>query len=59
MLDRWADLELLRLSLVHIQQTLTLLQVQTEQLRQVIDFRLEPLSQEVEELRQRCDLDVD
>jgi hypothetical protein len=58
MFDSWSDLETLRLSLSHIQQMLSLLQLQTEQLREAIDFQLEPLSQEVEELRQRYDVDA-
>ncbi len=59
MFDCWSDLEALRLSLDHLQQTLSLLQKQADQLREVIDFRLEPLSQEVDELRQRYDVDAD
>jgi hypothetical protein len=59
MFDRWSDLEMLHLSLSNMQQTLSLLQSQAEQLREAIDFRLEPLSQEVEELRQRYDVDAD
>jgi hypothetical protein len=59
MFDRWSDLETLRISLSHVQQMLSLLQSQADQLREAIDFRLEPLSQEVEELRQRYDIDAD
>jgi hypothetical protein len=58
MFDRWSDLETLRISLSNIQQMLSLLQLQADQLRAAIDFRLEPLSQEVEELRQRYDVDA-
>jgi hypothetical protein len=59
MLDRWAELEALRISIANIQAMLSLLQRQTDQLRESIDFHLEPLSQEVEELRQRWDGDTD
>ena len=58
MFDRWSDLEALRLSLTNIQQMLSILQSQVELVREAIDFRLEPLSQEVEELRQRYDIDA-
>jgi hypothetical protein len=58
MFDRWSDLEALRLSLTNIQQMLFILQLQAELLREAIDFRLEPLYQEVEELRQRYDIDA-
>jgi hypothetical protein len=58
MVNRWSDLEALRLSIVNIQQMLSPLQSQAEQLRAEIDFRLEPLSQEIEELRQRYDVDA-
>jgi hypothetical protein len=57
MFDRWADLETLRMSLSNIQAMLYLLQSQADQLREAIDFRLDPLSHEVEELRQRYDMD--
>lgn len=59
MLNRWAELEALRISIANIQAMLSLLQRQTDQLRESIDFHLEPLSQEVEELRQRWDGDTD
>jgi hypothetical protein len=57
MFDRWSDLETLRIAQSNIQQMLSLLQLQLDQIREAIDFRLEPLSQEVEELRQRYDVD--
>jgi hypothetical protein len=59
MLDRWAELEALRVSIANIQAILSLLQRQTDQLRESVDFHLEPLAQEVEELRQRWDGDTD
>jgi hypothetical protein len=57
MFDRWADLETLRMSLSNIQAMLYLLQSQADQLREAINSRLDPLSHEVEELRQRYGVD--
>ena len=59
MVERWNDLEALRLSLQSLQKMLALLQIQTEQLREAIDFRLEPLTQEIEELQQRYETELD
>jgi hypothetical protein len=57
MFDRWSDLETLRMSVSNLQAMLDLAQSQVDQLREAIDFRLDPLSHEVEELRQRYDVD--
>jgi hypothetical protein len=59
MFDRWSDLETLRLSLANIQDALEVLQTQADRLREAIDFRLDPLTHEVEELRQRYDVNRD
>lgn len=45
------------MSLSNIQSMLYLLQSQADQLREAIDFRLNPLSHEVKDLRQRYELD--
>ncbi|MBE9028731.1 hypothetical protein IQ266_03025 [filamentous cyanobacterium LEGE 11480] len=59
MFDRWSELETLRLSLANIQEMLVILQDQADRLREQIEFRLDPLTHEVEELRQRYDMDSD
>jgi hypothetical protein len=57
MFDRCSDLETLRMSVSNLQAMLHLVQSQVDQLREAIDFRLEPLSHEVQEFRQRYEMD--
>jgi hypothetical protein len=57
MFDRWSDLETLRMSVSNLQAMLHIAQSQVDQLRKAIDSRLDPLLHEVEELRQRYDMD--
>jgi hypothetical protein len=55
MLDRWSDLDALRMNLSNLQKMIDLLQVQATELQVAINLRLDPLSHQVDELLQRYD----